>query len=61
MPAYRFTYTTPIMPTACTVIKHGRDADTALAFFASGTIKGENLRIIKARAAMTLIKTEKLK
>jgi hypothetical protein len=56
VPAYLFTYTTPIMPNTCSVIKYGRDAETALAFFASGTMKQNNLRIIKAKAAMTLIK-----
>ena len=61
MPCFKFTYVTPIMPTECTVIKYGRDAETALAFFASGTIKQNNLRIIKAKASMVLIKTEELK
>jgi len=54
MPAWEFTYTTPIMPSACKVIKHADTPEKALAFFAKGSIKADNLVIIRSKAPMTL-------
>lgn len=49
------------MPRPVTVIKFGDTAEKALAHYASGTIRQNNLRITKSGAAMTLIKNpEKL-
>ena len=56
MPAWEFEYTTPIMPSACRVIKHADTPEKALAFFAKGSIKADNLVIIRPKAPMTLTK-----
>lgn len=56
MAAWEFEYTTPIMPSACRVIKHADTPEKALAFFAKGSIKANNLVIIRSKAPMTLTK-----
>jgi len=42
------------MPSACKVIKHADTPEKALAFFAKGSIKADNLVIIRSKAPMTL-------
>ena len=42
------------MPSACRVIKHADTPEKALAFFAKGSIKADNLVIIRSKAPMTL-------
>ena len=59
MAAWEFEYTTPLMPCECRVIKHADTPDKALAFFAKGSIKANNLVIIKSKAPMTLTKEPK--
>jgi len=59
MPAWEFEYTTPMMPRACKVTKHADTPEKALAFFAKGTIKANNLVIIRSKAPMTLTKEPK--
>lgn len=47
------------MPRACRVIKYASTPEKALAFFAKGTIKANNLVIIRSKAPMTLTKEPK--
>ena len=47
------------MPCECRVIKHADTPEKALAFFAKGTIKANNLVIIRSKAPMTLTKEPK--
>jgi len=56
MPAWEFEYTTPIMPRVCKVIKYADTPEKAMAFFAIGTIKAKNLRMIKTKSPITLTK-----
>jgi hypothetical protein len=56
MPAWEFEYTTPLMPRECRVIKYADTPEKALAFFAKGTIKANNLVIHKSKSPMTLTK-----
>ena len=47
------------MPRACKVTKYADTPEKALAFFAKGTIKANNLVIIRSKAPMTLTKEPK--
>lgn len=44
------------MPRACKVIKYADTPEKAMAFFAIGTIKAKNLRMIKTKSPITLTK-----